>query len=173
VTVFTIGHGVRSAEGLIETLAEAGVRTLVDVRRFPGSRRNPQFNQAPLAATLAVAGIGYRHAVELGGRLSGEPGEERFGCIRVAAFRSYAARMGTTAWQEALAEELAQQQPMCFMCAETVPWRCHRKLISDLLVARGHTVVHLLAPGRHEHHRLSSEADARDGALYFCGEPVA
>jgi uncharacterized protein (DUF488 family) len=173
VTVFTIGHGVRSAEGLIETLTEAGVRTLVDVRRFPGSRRNPQFNQAPLAAALAVAGIAYRHAVELGGRLSGEPGEERFDCMRVAAFRSYAARMGTTAWQEALAAELAQPQPVCFMCAETVPWRCHRKLISDLLVARGHTVVHLLAPGRREHHRLSNEADARDGALYICGEAVA
>jgi uncharacterized protein (DUF488 family) len=172
VTVFTIGHGVRSADGLIATLTEVGVRTLVDVRRFPGSRRNPQFNQTPLAAALAAGGIDYRHAVDLGGRLSGEPGEERFRCIRVAAFRSYAARMTTAAWQDALADELAQPPPACFMCAETVPWRCHRRLISDLLVARGHAVVHLLAPGRREHHRLSSEADARDGTLYLCGEPV-
>jgi uncharacterized protein (DUF488 family) len=173
VTVFTIGHGVRSAEELTETLTGVGVRTLVDVRRFPGSRRNPQFNQAPLAAGLGAAGIDYRHAVELGGRLSGEPGEERFACIRVAAFRSYAARMGAPAWQEALAAALGEPDPVCFMCAETVPWRCHRKLISDLLVARGHAVVHLLGLGRRESHRLSSEAEARDGTLYLCGARVA
>ena len=99
--VLTIGHGTRPAEELIACLREADVRTLVDVRRFPGSRRNPQFGQAALSQTLRAAGIGYRHAVELGGRLSGEPGEERFGCLRVAAFRSYAARMGTDEWQDA------------------------------------------------------------------------
>jgi uncharacterized protein (DUF488 family) len=173
VTVFTIGHGVRSSDELIATLTEAGVRTLVDVRRFPGSRRNPQFNQEPLAAALAAADIGYRHAVELGGRLSGEPGEELFACIRVAAFRSYAARMGTETWQRALEHALAEPPPVCVMCAETVPWRCHRKLISDLLVARGHTVVHLIVPGRRDQHRLGAEAEAREGKLYLCGELVA
>ena len=172
MTVFTIGHGVRTSEELIATLAEGGVRTLVDVRRFPGSRRNPQFNQGPLAAALGAARIEYRHAVELGGRLAGEPGEEHFTCIRVAAFRSYAARMGTDAWQQALERALAEQPPVCLMCAETVPWRCHRKLISELLVARGHTVVHLLAPGRTESHRLSDDAEVRDGRLYLCGELV-
>ena len=101
--VLTIGHGTRPLEELVACLTEAGVEELVDVRRFPGSRRNPQFGQASLRAGLEAAGIGYRHAVELGGRLSGEPGEERFPCIRTAAFRSYAARMGTEAWQEALA----------------------------------------------------------------------
>ena len=173
MTVFTIGHGVRSGEELIATLTEAGVQTLVDVRRYPGSRRNPQFNQKPLADALAAAGIHYRHAVELGGRLSGEPGEERFPCIRVDAFRSYAARMGTDAWQEALERALAEAPPQCFMCAETVPWRCHRRLISELLVARGHTVVHLIAPGRREYHRLGDDAEARDGKLYLCGRLVA
>jgi uncharacterized protein (DUF488 family) len=173
VTVFTIGHGVRSGEELIATLTEAGVRTLVDVRRFPGSRRNPQFNQEPLADSLGAAGIAYRHAVELGGRLSGEPAEERFTCIRVAAFRSYAARMGTDAWQQALEQALAEAPPLCFMCAETVPWRCHRRLISELLVARDHTVVHLIAPGRRHYHRLGDDTEARDGRLYLCGELVA
>ncbi len=100
--VWTIGHGTRPAEELVETLARAGVRTLVAVRRFPGSRRNPQFGRDALAEGLGRAGISYRHAVELGGRRSGEPGEERFACIREAAFRSYAARMSTPAWQEAL-----------------------------------------------------------------------
>ena len=105
--ISTVGHGTRPADELLACLREAAVETLVDVRRFPGSRRNPQFNQAALAETLREAGIAYRHAVELGGRLSGEPGAERFPCIRVAAFRSYAARMGTDEWQQALGSVLA------------------------------------------------------------------
>ena len=170
--VFTIGHGTRPIAELVATLHEAKVQTLVDVRRFPGSRRNPQFNERPLAAALEAAGIAYRHAVELGGRLSGEPGEERFPCIRVAAFRSYAARMGTEPWQAALAAALAEPSP-AFMCAETPWWRCHRRLIAELLTARGIGVVHLLAPGRREHHRLWDEADVREGTLYLCGSRVA
>ena len=115
--VYTIGHGTRPLEELLECLRGARVETLVDVRRFPGSRRNPQFGQGPLREALEAAGIGYRHAIELGGRLSGEPGEERFACIRTAAFRSYAARMGQPEWQEALAAALAEPAP-CFMCAD-------------------------------------------------------
>jgi uncharacterized protein (DUF488 family) len=172
VIVFTIGHGVRPLDQLTAILTEAGVRTLVDVRRFPGSRRNPQFNQDPLRDALTTVGIGYRHEVELGGRLADQPGEERFPCIRVAAFRSYAARMGTDGWQQALATALDEPTP-CFMCAETAPSRCHRRLIAELLVARGHIVVHLLAPGRREEHRLGEGAEARGGRLYLCGELVA
>ena len=153
-------------------LQEAGVETLADVRRFPGSRRNPQFNRAALAETLETAGIAYLHAVELGGRRSGEPGEERFGCIRVAAFRSYAARMGQPDWQHALADTLSEPSP-CFMCAETLWWRCHRRLIADLLTARGHEVLHLLRPEEQHAHRLSDDAAVREGRLYLCGEPVA
>jgi uncharacterized protein (DUF488 family) len=170
--IFTIGHGVRPLEELVEVLRRAGVRTLVDVRRFPGSRRNPQFNQQSLAAAVEAAGIGYRHAVELGGRRSGEPGEERFPCLGVAAFRSYAARMSTGEWQAALASALAEPVP-CFMCAETVWWRCHRRLIAELLTARGETVVHLLGPGRREQHRLYDESEIRSGKLYLCGSLVA
>jgi len=170
--VFTIGHGIRPLDELIETLRGSKVETLVDVRRFPGSRRHPQFNWGPLRVALERAGIVYRHAVELGGRLSGEPGEEAFSCLRVPAFRSYAARMGTPGWQRALEEELAQPAP-CFMCAETDWHRCHRRLISELLVARGHSVTHLLGPERQEPHRLYHESEARDGRLYLCGNPVA
>jgi uncharacterized protein (DUF488 family) len=169
--VWTVGHGTRTDEELIVMLRRADVRTLVDVRRFPGSRRNPQFNRGALEASLAAAGISYRHAEALGGRLSGEPGEERFACIRTPAFRSYAARMGTDHWQEALANALAQPDP-CLMCAET-PWtKCHRRFIAELLVARGHEVLHLL-PGRVEPHRLSDEAEVRDRRLYLCSELVA
>ena len=170
--VHTIGHGTRPAAELVACLDEAGAQTLVDVRRFPGSRRNPQFGQAALAEILGEAGIGYTHAEELGGRRSGEPGEERFGCIRVGAFRSYAARMGTAAWQEALGAALAHPNP-CLMCAETLWTRCHRRLISDLLVARRHQVVHLVRPGRREPHRLFDEAEIRGEKLYLCGALVA
>ncbi len=148
------------------------MRTLVDVRRYPGSRRNPQFGQAALAATLEDAGIAYRHAEELGGRRSSEPGEERFSCIRVGAFRSYAARMGTDAWQAALAAELKQSVP-CFMCAETLWTKCHRRLIAEVLFAGGHEIVHLLTPTRREPHRLYDESEIRGGRLFLCGELVA
>jgi uncharacterized protein (DUF488 family) len=172
VRVFTIGHGARPAEELVACLRAAGVGTLVDVRRFPSSRRHPQFHAEALAETLTAAGIAYRHAVELGGRRSGEPGEERFGCLRVPAFRSYAARMGTDEWQAALASALAEEAP-CFLCAETLWWRCHRRLIAELLVARGHDVVHLVRPHEAQHHRLLDDSDVREGKLYVCGELVA
>lgn len=152
-------------------LERARVETLVDVRRYPGSRRNPQYNRGALEAALARAGIAYSHAEALGGRLSGEPGEERFACIREPAFRSYAARMGTLEWQQALASALAEPAP-CLMCAETSWTKCHRRFIAELLVARGHAVRHL-SPEGGEPHRLSDQAEVRDGRLYLCGELVA
>jgi uncharacterized protein (DUF488 family) len=172
VRVFTIGHGTRPAEELTEMLRTAAVETLVDVRRFPGSRRNPQFNQAPLAETLGRVGIVYRHAEELGGRRANEPGEERFPCIRVAAFRSYAARMGTKPWQQALETALADPSP-CFMCGETPWWRCHRRLVAELLTARGHEVIHLIRLGESQPHRMYDESMVREGKLYLCGQAVA
>lgn len=170
--VWTIGHGTRAVDELVATLRDAGVETLVDVRRFPGSRRNPQFGQAALAVELASASIAYVHAPDLGGRRSGVPGEDRFGCLRVPAFRSYAAWMSSDEWQHALADALARERP-CFMCAETLPWRCHRRLIADLLAARGADVVHLLGPGTSVEQRHFAEAEVRDGRLYLCGALVA
>ena len=172
MVVHTIGHGTRPLEELLGLLTGAGVQTLVDVRRFPGSRRNPQFNRGTLEAALAAAGIAYRHAVDLGGRLADEPGEERFHCIRVPAFRAYAARMGTDAWQEALAAALAEPAP-ALMCSET-PWtKCHRRLIAELLHARGHEVRHLVRPGRTEPHVPWAVSETRGGRLYLCGVLVA
>jgi uncharacterized protein (DUF488 family) len=166
---YTIGHGRRSSDELLECLAEAGVQTLVDVRRFPSSRRNPQFNQGPLAEALEAAGIVYRHAGELGGLRGHEPGEERFACLR--QFASYVARMETDVWRQALDAALAEPGP-ALMCAET-PWqRCHRRWISELLVARGHDVVHLIRPGEREAHRLHAESEVRAGRLYVCGNLV-
>jgi uncharacterized protein (DUF488 family) len=170
--VCTIGHGTRTSEKLVVTLRQAEVETLVDVRRFPGSRRNPQFNQAALAEDVERAGIAYLHLPNLGGRRSGVPGEDRFACLRVSAFRSYAAWMSSSEWQQALAHALGLTSP-CFMCAETLPWRCHRRLIADFLTARKVEVDHLLSPGSIVEHRPFADAEIRDGRLYLCGTLVA
>ena len=170
--VWTIGHGTRTSEELVATLQQADVGTLIDVRRFPGSRRNPQFNQAVLAEELEHAGIAYVHLPHLGGRRSGVPGEDQFACLRVSSFRSYAAWMSSSEWQHAIAQALDLTRP-CFMCAETLPWRCHRRLIADLLTARKVEVVHLLSPGSSVEHRPFAEAEVRDGRLYLCGTLVA
>jgi uncharacterized protein (DUF488 family) len=169
-THHTIGHGRRSVAELIACLREVGVETLVDVRRYPGSRRNPQFNQGALARDLEAAGIGYRHAVELGGLRGHEPGEERFACL--SQFASYVARIGSDEWQATLADALAEPSPVV-MCAET-PWqRCHRRWIAELLTARGDRVVHLIRPGQREPHRLHRDSEVREGRLYVCGVLVA
>jgi uncharacterized protein (DUF488 family) len=172
VIVWTIGHGTRSIDEFMSVVRDAGIVALIDVRRFPGSRHNPQFNQPALRTALEERGIAYRHAVELGGRLVGEPGEDAFDCLRVAAFRSYAARMGTERWQAALGSALAEPRP-CFMCSETLWWRCHRRLIAELLHVRGNHVVHLLGPGRQQEHKPLLEAESREGRLYLCGALVA
>jgi uncharacterized protein (DUF488 family) len=168
--IFTIGHGARPTSELLDCLAEVGVRTLVDVRRFPSSRRHPQFNRAPLERALDEAGVAYRHAEALGGRRSG--GDE-FACIQVSGFRGYAGWMRSDDFGAALAETVAEHQP-CVMCAETLWWQCHRRLIAELLEARGHEVVHLLRPGHSERHRAWEPiSETRDGVLYLCGERVA
>jgi uncharacterized protein (DUF488 family) len=172
VIVWTIGHGTRSTDEFVSVIRNVGVCTLIDVRRFPGSRHNPQFNEPALRAVLEERGVAYRHAVELGGRLAGEPGEDAFGCLRVAAFRSYAARMRSERWQAELATALAEPAP-CLMCSETLWWRCHRRLIAELLHARGDRVVHLLGPGKRQEHKPLLEAESRDGRLYLCGALVA
>jgi uncharacterized protein (DUF488 family) len=167
--IYTIGHGRRTVDELVDCLREARRRTLVDVRRYPGSRRNPQFNQSPLAEGLDAASIDYRHAVALGGLRTDEAGAERFQCL--GAFAGYAARMRTAEWQEALSGALAEPDPV-FMCAET-PWqRCHRRFISELLAARGHEVVHLIRPGEREPHRMHRQSEVIEGRVYLCGELV-
>ena len=169
--VWTIGPGTRTADELLATLGEACVETLVDVRRFPGSRRNPQFTQAALATELESAGIAYLHAPDLGGRRSNVAEEDRFECLRVSAFRSYAAWMSSSEWQQAIADALVRENP-CFMCAETLPWRCHRRLIAELLAARKVEVLHLLGPGTSVEHQPFAEAEIRNGRLYLCGALV-
>ena len=151
--VYTIGHSTRSGDEFIALLNEAGIAQIVDVRAFPASRRHPQFNKEALSASLPAAGIAYHHLPALGGRRHGRKDvTSRNGLWRVEAFRNYADYAETPPFRAAIdtLEQFARERPTAFMCAEAVWWQCHRRLIADYLLARGWTVVHLLAPGQRQ-----------------------
>ena len=151
----TIGHGARPIEELIAILVDAEVDTLVDVRRFPGSRRHPQFGRDALAATLRTAGLHYAWEGDtLGGRRQRQPGS-RHTALRNASFAAYADHMDTPEFRTAV-EGLTAGAAV--MCAETLWWRCHRMLIADALVLRGVTVEHLLEVGKSRPHRVTEGA---------------
>lgn len=150
-------------------LRERGVERLVDVRRYPSSRRHPHFGAEPLAAALGDAAIAYRHAPALGGRRSGSRDSPNT-AWRSSGFRAYADHMASAEFREGLErlEAEARRKPTAMLCAEAVPWRCHRWLIADALVARGWEVVHLLAPGQARVHALNEHARPReDGTLIY------
>jgi len=167
-TLWTIGHSTREWEVFAGMLREAGIEALVDVRRFAGSRRNPQFSPLAMAPALEAAGIDYVPMPEFGGRRTPRP-DSRNGAWRVAAFRAYADYMAGPEF--VLARErlmrLAHERRVAVMCAEAVWWRCHRRLIADDFVARGWTACHLMAPGRCEAHVLNPDARMVDGVLQY------
>jgi uncharacterized protein (DUF488 family) len=173
--LFTLGHSTRPIEDLLALLAEHGIRTLVDVRRYPGSRRHPQYSRDALAASLEGAGIRYVHEPDLGGRRAARP-DSPHTAWRVEAFRGYADHMETPAFQTALERLLrrAAEEPTAILCAEAVPWRCHRRLISDALVARGIPVLHILGPRRADPHELDANARVLPGGrLVYAGAEEA
>jgi uncharacterized protein (DUF488 family) len=144
------------------------VRTLADIRTVPGSRRHPQFGQAPLRESLARAGIGYVHLRGLGGRRDPSP-DSPHTALRVDAFRGYADHRTSAEFardRDAL-EERARSAQTAFMCAETQWTECHRRLLADLLVTRGWEVAHLLERGEREPHRLWDVARVVDGSLVY------
>ncbi|HEV2845739.1 MAG TPA: DUF488 domain-containing protein, partial [Thermoanaerobaculia bacterium] len=153
--VFTLGHSTRAIGEFLDLLREHGVQVLVDVRRFPMSRRHPQFSRDSLAASLQEAGIGYMHEPDLGGRRTARPGSPHM-AWRVEAFRGYADHMETPEFGAALDRliDRAARETVAILCAEAVPWRCHRRLISDALVAREVDVRHILGPGRADSHEI-------------------
>jgi uncharacterized protein (DUF488 family) len=161
--VFTIGHSTRTAEEFVALLHAHGIRRLVDVRRAPGSRRHPHFGRDALAATLAAAGIAYRHEEAMGGRRL-EEGDLRLdspnGGWKHPAFRAYADHLATPAFSDAVARLLAdaKREPTTVMCAEARPGDCHRQLIADALVARGVEVRHILSADAAEAHVLNPMA---------------
>jgi uncharacterized protein (DUF488 family) len=167
-TVYSIGHGTATAEDFTRTLADAGVRLLADVRSAPGSRRNPQFGQGALRDTLSDACIEYVHLPGLGGRRAPRPDSPHTG-LRVAAFRGYADHMASNEFRANYArlEELARLVPTAFMCAETLWWKCHRRLLADRLTTDGWTVVQLRVGGPAEPHRLTDAARVEQGRLSY------
>jgi uncharacterized protein (DUF488 family) len=167
VTVYTIGHSTRSLEDFIALLGREDIRALVDVRAFPMSRRHPQFNQDALAVTLAARDIAYSHAPALGGRRRPRPDSPN-GAWRNESFRAYADHMGTAPFREAIADLIAtaQQVRTTVMCAEAVPWKCHRSLIADALVARGCEVRHVLDTCT-DRHQLMDIAHVENGEVTY------
>ena len=169
-TVWSIGHGTRPVAELVAVLNEAGIKMLADVRSVPGSRRHPQFGRSALTSSLADAGIRYVHLRGLGGRRDAVPTSPHV-ALKVDAFRGYADHMAGAefAADYARLETLAQQEPTAFMCAETHWSQCHRRMLSDRLTVDGWSVVHLLAPGKSEPHRLWDVARVVDGDLVYDG----
>jgi len=171
--VHTIGHSTREFSEFLQLLESHGIRGVVDVRRYPASRRHPQYARATLEQALRGAGIGYTHEVDMGGRRQPRPDSPNT-AWRSLSFRGYADHMDSGPFQAALERviALAAQSAIAVMCAEAVPWRCHRQLIADALAARGHEVRHILSAGRADVHRLSPMAHVLvDGRLRYPGEP--
>jgi len=173
--VHTIGHSTRSVAELVSLLQGAAVDFLADVRRFPRSRTNPQFNAETLAPALAERGIGYRHLAALGGRRSAAPSREPSlnTLWREAAFRAYADYAGAPEFRAGLAEllALANERSIAIMCAEAVWWRCHRRIVADYLIARKIEVRHILAAGKIEPARLTEGAATAPGGTLLYRDP--
>lgn len=169
--LWTIGHSTRPIEEFVGLLQSHGIQLLVDVRTIPFSRRNPQFHQEALAQSLREAGLQYRHMPELGGRRKTRPDSVNVGW-RNAGFRGYADYMQTQEFWDGLEElvNIGQQSPSAVMCAEAVPWRCHRTLIADAMVIRGWTVHHIISASSLKTHTLTPFAKPDAGRLTYPAE---
>ncbi len=153
--LFTIGHSNQPLESFLGLLKAHDIRFLADIRRYPGSRRWPWFGKDALPASLAAQGIAYRHFPGLGGRRS--PAQDSpNGAWRVPQFQAYADYMATPEFQAALEEliRLLPEGPLAVMCAEVLPWRCHRNLLSDAVLVRGIPVFHIVGGGKLKPHAL-------------------
>jgi uncharacterized protein (DUF488 family) len=157
---YTIGHSTREIEEFIELLKEHNIPMLVDVRRYPGSKRHPQFNKGNLNQSLQDAGIEYRHMEILGGRRGKPKKNSDNDGWESDGFQAYADYINTSEVQEVIHElaEVSQNKRYALMCAEAVYWRCHRQLIADALVARDVRVRHILGPGQLKQHELKDMA---------------
>lgn len=154
--ILTVGHSTRPLDQFISILQSHRVALLVDVRTIPRSRRNPQYNIDTLPAALAAAGIGYLHLKGLGGLRHGVKDSPNTGW-RTPGFRGYADYMLTEEFAGHLETLMtaAGKELSAIMCAEAVPWRCHRSLIADALTVRGFLVEHITGPGRRQPHRMT------------------
>ncbi len=174
--LYTVGHGTRTFGELADVLASARVRRLIDVRRFPASRRHPHFNKEALGRELEACGVEYLwRGRELGGRRAPSAGS-RHRALRNKSFQAYADHMDTALFRNALErlEAEAEDGRGALMCAETLWWRCHRRFISDALAVRGVEVCHLMSPAKSQPHRLhpALRVDEQGRLVYDLGESI-
>jgi len=168
-TLYTIGHSTRSLAELIEVLQAHGIKNLVDIRAFPMSRRLPYFNRETLELDLPKAGISYFWEPRMGGRRKKITTESRNTALRSDSFRNYADYMLTPEFQQAAAkvQQLAEEQPTAYMCAEKMYFQCHRMMVSDYYVAHGNEVSHIVDLSPPKPHKLMREAQIIDGELLY------
>ncbi|MGO1173133.1 MAG: DUF488 domain-containing protein [Actinomycetaceae bacterium] len=174
-SVLTVGHGRQSAEELLGLLGDAEVARLVDIRSFPGSRRNPQFGRDQMERWVAASGTEYLWLRELGGRRR-PVADSRHVALRHEAFRAYADHMETPEFLDGVESllALAEESVTSVMCSETVWWRCHRRLLADhLVLVRGVAVTHLMPGGRHTEHRPTDGARLDGDRLVYDDVPGA
>jgi uncharacterized protein (DUF488 family) len=166
--VWTIGHSTRPIDDFLQVLAAYDIELVADVRRFPGSRRVPQFAVAALESSLEERGIAYRWIPALGGRRRSDPASVNVGW-RHQAFRAYADHIATQEFSDGLTEllMLAYGLRTAIMCAEILWWRCHRRIVADVLTMLGFEVVHIRDGTRSEVHRLSAPARVVRGRLTY------
>jgi uncharacterized protein (DUF488 family) len=172
--IWTIGHSTRTIDDFFALLAESSIERLADVRRFPASRRHPHFNDDALAASLADAGIAYRHFGALGGRRNERAKDSPNTAWRVEAFNAFADYMNTAEFAAGFADLTAFAEPArtVLMCSESVPWRCHRRLIADTLIVHGWTVRDIIGPRKVEPHAMTEFARVVDGRVTYPAEPL-
>ncbi len=170
-TIYTIGHSTRPIEEFIALLQANGVTQLADIRTVPRSRHNPQYNRDTLPASLAAAGIEYVYLQDLGGLRHAAKVSPNMGW-RNASFRGYADYMQTPDFATALDQliALASDKPTAIMCAEAVPWRCHRSLVADALLVRGIPVEEIISPTSVRHHKLTPFAKVDGSNITYPSE---
>ncbi|MHB1457318.1 MAG: DUF488 domain-containing protein [Armatimonadota bacterium] len=169
-TIWTVGHSTRTIDGFIGLISSYGIEAVLDVRTVPRSRKNPQFNKDSLEQTLPEAGIEYMHQKDLGGLR--HPAKDSVNTAwRNDSFRGFADYMQTLEFEEALTWliEFAKQKYTVIMCAEILPWRCHRSLIADALLVNGFEVVEIFEVGKSRLHKLTSFAVVKDGKVTYPG----
>lgn len=168
-TIYTIGHSTHSIEEFVAMLQSFDIRMLVDIRRFPGSRKYPQFNKEQLNGALTRSGIQYIHMEALGGRrqMRKDSKNDRW---RNSSFRGYADYMEGADFQAAIKmlEAVALRQPTAYMCSEALWWRCHRSMVSDYLKAGGWKVLHILTAGKVQEHPYTSAACVSGKTVVYC-----
>ena len=172
-SIFTFGHSTRTFAEMVEILRSHGVQAVADVRRFPGSRRHPHFNDGYLTQHLPEHGIAYLPCPNLGGRRKARPDSINTGW-RNESFRGYADYLQTPEFEAALEElmEFARRRVVTTMCAEAVPWRCHRSLISDALSVRGWDVFNITSVGKATPHVLTKFAHVEGTHVTYPGGEV-